>query len=74
MGLPEFSGSLLTPLQSSHTILARREQVNRTIDRILLEYTVAVFVAIAFEDEDELRYLHSLIPLMKILRFLRDLQ
>jgi hypothetical protein len=48
--------------------------MNRTIDRILLEYAVAVFVAITLEDEDELRYLHSLIPLMRILRFLRDIQ
>lgn len=74
MGLPEFSGSLLTPLQSSHTILARREQVNRTIDRILLEYTVAVLVAIATEDEEQIIYLHSLMPLMRVLRFLRDIQ
>lgn len=48
--------------------------MNRAIDRILLEYTTAVFVAITLEDESELRYLHSLIPLMRILRFLRDLQ
>lgn len=47
--------------------------MNRTIDRILLEYAVAVLVAIATEDEEQIIYLHSLMPLMRVLRFLRDL-
>ncbi len=47
--------------------------MRRIIDQILLEYAIAVLVAIALEDWDEISYLHSLIPQMRFLKFIRDL-
>ena len=71
-GLSEFSGSPLTSLLSHLTILAKEKIMNRVIDRIILEYIVAVLTALVLEDENELQHLHSLLPLMRILAFLRD--
>jgi hypothetical protein len=46
----------------------------RQIDRVLLQYFVAVLIAIETEDIEELEYLYTLLPLVRILTFLRDLQ
>jgi hypothetical protein len=45
----------------------------RQIDRFLLQFVVAVVIAIETDDIEELEYLYTLLPLVRILTFLRDL-